>query len=103
MLTPLSPDINLERLQLHLCACSERLLHITNTIEAELRKPHKDLEWRLLAFLHKERAVYSFALWLLQDIQNPAGEGETSCSGGSGNGRVDAADRLIPASDRQPV
>lgn len=66
---------------LHLIACRDRLQFIERAVDAELSKPHRQRQWRLLNFLEKERAVYSFAVRVLEDVQNPAQPGENPFSG----------------------
>lgn len=61
--------LSLDRWQQQLTFCRDRLSIITDAINLEVGRPFPERRWQVLSLLYRERAVYSFAVSILTELE----------------------------------
>lgn len=73
--------LSLERWQQQLAICRDRLSLISDAINLEVGRPFPQRRWQVLNLLFRERAVYSFAVALLTELETGEPEQPRSAEG----------------------
>jgi hypothetical protein len=73
--------LSLDRWQQQLAMCRDRLSLISDAINLEVGRPFLQRRWQVLNLLYRERAVYSFAVSLLTEIETGEPEQTRSAEG----------------------
>jgi hypothetical protein len=73
--------LSLDLWQQQLAFCRDRLSMITDAINLEVGRPFPERRWQVLSLLYRERAVYSFAVSILMELETSEPEQTRSAEG----------------------